>query len=98
MFNQAGDLENNFDDDLSDEAGEDLNLPENSLENSLLLNEKEKCESPEATSKTSQVTGRPIWKKKATKRKEPEQDTTKKKKKRTRIHGCCNRNGRTDKC
>ena len=64
----ARDLEDELEDDEDEGNAEELNLPKNDLEISSELNETRA--SPETSSKNSQVTGRPKWKK--GKRKQPE--------------------------
>ena len=66
--NEARDLEDELEDDEDEGNAEELNLPKNDLEISSELDETRT--SPETSSKNSQVTGRPKWKK--GKRKEPE--------------------------
>ena len=61
-------MENELEDDEDEGNAEELNLPKNDLEISSELDETRT--SPETSSKNSQVTGRPKWKK--GKRKEPE--------------------------
>ena len=64
----ARDLEDELEDDEDEGNAEELNLPKNDLEISSELNETRA--SPETSSKNSQETGRPKWKK--GKRKQPE--------------------------
>ena len=64
----ARNLEDELEDDEDEGNAEELNLPKNDLEISSELDEPRT--SPETSSKNSQVTGRPKWKK--GKRKEPE--------------------------
>ena len=67
-LSKARDLEDELEDDEDEGNAEELNLPKNDLEISSELDETRT--SPETSSKNSQVTGRPKWKK--GKRKEPE--------------------------
>ena len=67
-LSKARDLEDELEDDEDEGNAEELNLPKNDLEISSKLDETRT--SPETSSKNSQVTGRPKWKK--GKRKEPE--------------------------
>ena len=67
-LSKAGDLEDELEDDEDEGNAKELNLPKNDLEISFELDETRT--SPETSSKNSQVTGRPKWKK--GKRKETE--------------------------
>ena len=67
-LSKAHDLEDELEDDEDEGNAEELNLQKNDLEISSELDETRT--SPETSSKNSQVTGRPKWKK--GKRKEPE--------------------------
>ena len=67
-LSKARDLEDELEDDEDEGNAEELNLPKNDLEISSKLDET--YTSPETSSKNSQVTGRPKWKK--GKRKKPE--------------------------
>ena len=58
---KARDLEDELEDDEDEGNAEELNLPKNDLEISSELDETRT--SPETSSKNSQVTGRPKWKK-----------------------------------